>query len=297
MEIGTVYIAIILCCRVVQHLYGKKSSVAVEGRVELIRYSGFRMCVSAVFALGLVLLGKGGFKANATAVGLSVLSGTALAISVSCSLIAMKTGMVSLVSLFGTAGMIIPCLAGVFFFDTPIAPMQWLGFAMFMVAAYLMIVGSRKTVSGFSMKTLILLVIVMLAEGVNMLAQQMFTQYVENGNIAVFSLLSFGIPGVFMLVLAFADGKKQKTKTESMSAKLAVYGVVLAAAVLVINQLATAATAFVPPVILFTFINGGSTVIAAIVASVVYKERLTYSATIGIVLGILSFVMMKKFEV
>lgn len=46
------------------------------------------------------------------------------------------------------------------------------------------------------------------------------------------------------------------------------------------------ATAIVPPVILFTFINGGSTIIAAIVAAVMFKEKLTFQSGVGVVLGI-----------
>ncbi len=291
---GVLYIAVILMCRFAQHLYEKKTSLMVEGVPELLRFNGIRQCISAALALALIIVGGNGLRINAPTLLLSLLSGTMLASSISFSLYAMKTGMVSLVALFGTAGMIIPCLTGVFLFNTPIAAMQWVGFAMFMFAAYLMIMGSRVTVKGFSVKTVLFLIGVMLADGLTMMAQQMFTQYVPDGDVSAFSFLSFGIVGIVMLAaVPFAKGKREM---EPMPKSLIAYSVILAAALLIINQLATLATAIVPPVILFTFINGGSTVIAAIVAATVYKEKLTVRSTAGIILGVLSFVIIKAFE-
>lgn len=292
---GAIYIGIILCCRVAQHLFNKRSSIMVQGIHETLRFSGVRMCISAVLALGLILIGGSHIKIDVVTVILSVLSGITLSGSTFFSLYAMKTGMVSLVSLFGTAGMIIPCLAGVFLFDTPIGPMQWVGFGLFLIASYLMIMGSKATVKGFSVKTLLMLIAVMISEGITMLCQQMFTQYVPDGNVSVFSFLSFGILGIVILIALSVLKGKDKVEMKPLQKPLVIYGVILATAVLIINQLATLATAIVPPVILFTFINGGSTVIAAIVAAVVYKEKLTIRSVLGITLGILSFVIIKAF--
>lgn len=294
-EMGALYIVIILMCRVVQHLYGKKTSNMVATIPETIRFMGFRECVSAVLALLLIIIGGNGFYIDLKTVVLSLIAGGMMAVSIACSMYAMKTGMVSLVALFGTAGMIIPCLAGVFLFDIPVSPMQWTGFAMFMIAAYFMILGSKGVVKGFSIKTMLLLLAVMIAEGFTMITQQMFTQYVPNGNVSVFSFLSFGTVGAITMAVMPVLNKNRKMKPISKS--LAAYGIILAAAILAINQFATLATAIVPPIILFTFINGGSTVIAAIVAAVIYKEKLTVKSVLGIILGVLSFVIIKAAEI
>ena len=155
--------------------------------------------------------------------------------------------------------------------------------------------GSKATVKGFTVKTLLMLIAVMISEGITMLCQQMFTQYVPDGNVSVFSFLSFGILGIVILTALSVLKGKDKVEMKPLQKPLVIYGVILATAVLIINQLATLATAIVPPVILFTFINGGSTVIAAIVAAVVYKEKLTIRSVLGITLGILSFVIIKAF--
>ena len=92
-----------------------------------------------------------------------------------------------------------------------------------------------------------------------MLAQQMYTHYVPNGSISLFSFLSFGIVAAAGLPTALVMGKTEKYKGENIKLGKTLYicGIALAAAVFVINQFATTLTALLPPVFLFTFINGG----------------------------------------
>lgn len=61
----------------------------------------------------------------------------------------------------------------------------------------------------------------------------------------------------------------------------------------VTNQLATLAASLVDSVVLFGFINGGATVIAAVVGAAVYKEKLTVKSTVGILLGVVSMIVIK----
>lgn len=293
---GTIYIVLILICRVFQHLYNKKVSNSTFGIHGLIKINGIRQCIAAFMAFLLIVIFNNRAEIDLMTVIISAFSGTMIVISMSCSLYAMKTGMISLVSLFGTAGLIIPCLVGVFLFDTSVSPMQWLGFAIFMVSAYLMIMSSKDSVKGFSVKTFFLLLGVMLSEGFTMMAQQMFTQYVPDGDVSVFSFLSFGIVGVIMLSVLPFIRKNDTEKRKPTEKKTYLYAAILATTLLIINQLATLATAIVPPIILFTFINGGSTVIAAIVAMLVYKEKLTVKSVFGIALGIISFIIIKAFQ-
>lgn len=71
------------------------------------------------------------------------------------------------------------------------------------------------------------------------------------------------------------------------------YGAILSIAVFIINQLATISTVLVPPAVLFAFINGGSTIIAAVVAAVCYKEKLTVRSVTGVLVGVAALVIIK----
>ena len=71
------------------------------------------------------------------------------------------------------------------------------------------------------------------------------------------------------------------------------FGAVLSVAVFIINQFATLAASIVPSVVLFSFINGGSTIIGAVVAAIFFKEPLNFRSIFGITLGISSLILIK----
>ncbi len=294
---GAVFITIILFCRVVQHLCTKRSSCRIDSVSRFFRYGAFRHMLSGLLGLALILLAGNGFSCDPPSLAVSILSGTMLAASTGFSLAALKGGTVALTSLFGTGGILVPCIAGALLFGTPISAGQWIGMLLFFVAAWFLISSSSRIYQGFSVKTFGLLLGVMLSEGFTMLSQQLFALCVPDGDVSVFSFLSFGTAGALMLVMALFTWKRKEEGDgrAALTPELLFLGAVLSVVVFIINQLATLAAATVPPVILFTFINGGSTIIGAIVAAVFFKERLTPRSLLGIGLGILSLVIIKAF--
>ena len=294
---ATLYIGIILIFRVVQAVFNKRSSIEIKNIPMLIGYNAYKNAISAVLGLFLIVIARNGFKADPLTLLIASLSGVSLFFSGFCSIFAMKSGTVSLSSMFGTAGMIVPILAGAIFFGQPVAPMQILGLGLFFCSAYLLIGSSKKMFSNFSYKTVILLIGTLVCNGCTMLSQQMFTRYVPNGDVSVFSFLSFGIIALLSGLFYVFYGAKNKSERENIkqSKSLLLCGVALAVAVFVINQLATLSTALVSPIILFAFINGGGTIISTVVAAILYKEKITKRSAFGVLIGILSLLLIKAF--
>ena len=292
-----VYLFSILIARVVQAVFSKRSSNEVKSIALTVRYTAYQYAISTALGLILLLTDVSGGKINAATVIIALLSGVSLFFSTFFSIYGMKSGTVSLVSMFGTAGLLVPIVAGVFLFDQPISLMQGVGTAIFFVSAWLLIKNSKNTYNGFSFKTFLLLLGSMLANGTTMLAQQMYTHYVPDGSISLFSFLSFGIVAAAGLPTALVMGKTEKYKGENIKLGKTLYicGIALAAAVFVINQFATTLTALLPPVFLFTFINGGGTIISTLVAAVIYKEKLSVYSILGVIIGIGSMVLIKLF--
>lgn len=291
---GTIYISIIMLCRVAQHLCNKGTSNCVTNKEVFLKYGAYRQIFSAILGVLLIVVAGNGFRCDLPTIIISTFSGLSLIISMACSISFLKVGTVALSSLFGTAGLLVPCVAGIFLFDEPMSVGQWLGVGLFFVAAYFLIGSSQRVYCKLSVKSFLILLSTMLSNGMTMLAQQMFTAYVPDGDVSVFSFLSFGIVGVILLIVSIITEKgNEKTEKSKLSPKLIGMGAVLSVAVFIINQLATLATAFVPPVILFTFINGGSTIIGTIVAAICFKEKLTGRSVTGVLLGVLSLIIIK----
>lgn len=292
-----VYLLSILIARVVQAIFSKMSSNKAGNIAVTVRYTAYQYTLSAVLGLVLVLGSLSELKIDLPTVAIALLSGASLFFSTFFGIYGMKSGTVSLVSMFSTAGLLVPVAAGVFLFDQPVSLLQGVGTAVFFVSAWLLIKNSENTYNGFSLKTFLLLMGAMLSNGLTMLAQQMYTHYVPNGSISLFSLLSFGIAAAAGYPAALIMGRRQAEADGGEKVRLGktlyICGAALAAAVFVINQFATKLTALLPPVFLFTFINGGGTVISTLVAAAMYKEKLSVYSILGVIIGIGAMVIIK----
>lgn len=291
------YLLSILIARVVQAIFSKRSSNEAKNIPITVKYTAYQYGISAVLGLLLLLTDISGIKINTATVIIALLSGISLFFSTFFSIYGMKSGTVSLVSMFGTAGLLVPVIAGVFLFGQKISLLQGIGMAVFFFSAWLLIKNSKNTYNGFTLKTFLLLAGTMLANGTTMLAQQMYTHYVPGGSISLFSFLSFGIAAAASLPAALLAEKSDKYGGQniSMGKTLYICGAALAMAVFVINQFATSLTALLPPVFLFTFINGGGTIISTLVAAGIYKERLSVYSISSVITGIASLIMIKLF--
>lgn len=291
---GTIYIAVIMVMRVVQTVCGKSASgllpKSVSGNTKYFTLTQF---AAAALALAVICANRNFSKIDVPTLVISFFSGIALTASSVLGLYAMKSGTVVLNSMFGTGGLLVPCIAGIFLFGEHMSVLQWVGIALFFAASYLLIDSSKQIYPAFSVKTVLILIGSLLANGLTMLFQKMFAYAVPDGSVAMFSFLTFAIPGVLMLAALLLQPKAQKGADDRLSGNLILFGLLNAAAVFVINQLATAASGSIPSAVLFTFINGGGTVIAAVVAAVMFRERLSLKSVVGIVVGVAALVVVK----
>lgn len=249
------------------------------------------MSISAVLALGLYLIMDRG-KVDLTMIMISLTSGLCLAGGTMCSALAMQSGTMVLCSIFSTAGLIIPSVCGIFFFHEPMSIFQWLGVAIF--------IGCILAVGEFFARDLYWL----FSQDSPSLARQLFHKRHRNvvpKTVDLFKPRQQCVP-LFLFVLRHSGASMwtgvpffpaRRGQLEPLNTQLRLPILLLAVAVFLINQLATLATNEVSSVVLFAFINGGNTLIAAVIAALCYKERLTVKSITGIVLGLISLLMIK----
>ncbi len=290
---GTLFISIILLMRVVQVYFSKKTSTlfptSFTGRMKYIAISNG---ISSLPALVLFVISMvGGGTADLQTVLIGLLSGVALACASLCGQLALQSGTVVMNIVFSTAGLIVPCIAGVFFFNEPMSVLQWCAIAVFIVASLLLASSSKQSNSKFSYKTVLLCIGSFLFNGATMLCQKWLTFTNPNANISLFSFATFAIPAI-VATLIFSLGQMKGTK-ETLNNKIYLPILLLAVALFIINQLATAATNYVSSAVLFALINGGHTIIATIISAIFFKEKITVKSLCGLILGIGSLLIIK----
>lgn len=291
---GFFCVFIILIMRVVQNVFNKKSSILIPAdSASFLKYITVQNLFAAFFSLVLFLSDNPSVP-DAKTVLISSLSGIFLASCTILNLLGMKRCSIALCSMFSTAGLLVPCVAGIFLFHEPMNIIQWVAIIPLFLSAYLLM-GASGPQPSVSFQSILILVGSLLANGMTMVMQKLFTYSIPNGNVSAFSFFTFFIPallsGAILLCGPFHAQKKQPLNRKLLSS-----AAILAFSVFMINQLATIGAAFLPSAVLFTFINGGGTIIAAFVGAAFYGERLTKRNVLGIAIGILSLITIKLFE-
>jgi drug/metabolite transporter (DMT)-like permease len=203
--------------------------------------------------------------------------------------------------MFSVGALCIPCIAGIFFFDEPMSLWQWVGLALFIVAMYFMVSPTKKETKDISkkttVKTIVMLVLTLIAGGGTMVAQKAFAKIVPNGSAAMYSFLTFALNAIMLYacygVIRLPQKKKivnvgegEERKSEALSKLLWICGFILAFAIFVINMLVTELGKSVDSAVLFSVSYAISIIITILVGAIYYKEKITSKCMIGILLCI-----------
>ena len=291
-----IFLIIILLLRVPQNFSSKKTSGLVTNSQSYFLYGTYSYTLAGLIAFIMLLFdGMSGF--SLPAVGISALGAVSLAASLVCSIEALKNGVMVLAAMASSAGLLLPCIAGIFMFNEPMKPMQFIGIALLIFSGWLLIGYSKEQTGSFTPRTLLLLIGSMLSNGSVMLAQKMFSKYLPNTNVSIFSFLTFGLIGIGMFIGLVPSLLSQsgRAKIAAVPKPVFLYGTISSIILLTINQLATIAGRNVPSAIMFPINDGGATIITAITAAIFFKEKLTVRSVCGLILGIGSLIVINLF--
>ena len=291
------YFLIILLLRLPQNLFNKRSSGIVRGAPAYFAYGAYRYLLSGGMALVLLLFAGGFSGVSLKALAISAIGAVALGSNLFFGLEALKSGAMVLSSMAGSAGLLLPCVFGIFMFDEPMSLMQLFGILLLILSGWLLIGYSKKLKGSFTPRTMLLLIGSMLSNGFTMVAQKMFSKYLPDVSVSVFSFLAFGLVGVGMCVGLVPQLMKKEKREEirELPKALWFYGAGLSTILLIINQLATIAAKVIPSAIMFPINDGGATIITALTGAVVFKEKLTARSVAGLALGIASLIVINLF--
>ncbi len=224
---------------------------------------------------------------------LALSTGITLTMASLISLIVMKKAVIVLVSLIGTAGLLVPTVSGIFLYGQAIKIGQGAGIGLLFVATLFLSAQSKATNGKLEIKTILLLIGYMISNGGTMLLQTLYKKYVPTGSVSIYSFLQFAIPSIILLILASLWSVKEKKPMPHIEKRLMGYTVFAAAALFGISQISTIASAMVPVAVLFPISDGGGMIISAAVAAIMFKEKLTIKSVCGIIVGILGIILLK----
>ncbi|MBQ4269747.1 MAG: hypothetical protein IJB97_08895 [Clostridia bacterium] len=283
--------------RVVQKICSKKVSDEVKGKI-FFHYGGYYNLCSAILSL-LVLFVAGFDGFDWPTVLCALATAVCMAIELFASIEALKGASLIVTNMFSVGALFIPCIVGIFLFQEPMSIWQWFGLLLFFVSMYFLIAPkkekNKEKVKKISLKTLLMLILTVLAGGGTMVAQKTFATLVVNGSVAEYSFLMFALNAVILYVCYFGTccfekvrtrGVEKSTpkKTSGLSKVLLVCGLILAVAVFVINIIVTELGKTIDSAILFSVSYAIGILVTILVGSLYYKEKITGKNIIGIFL-------------
>ncbi len=199
---------------------------------------------------------------------------------------ATKTGSLSLTSLIMAYSLIIPTFYGIIFLEEPVGIMLVLGIIVLLVSLFL--INMKKGDTLFSPIWLLFMTMAFIGNGgcsvIQKMEQLAFDGAYKNEFMFVAALFSM----VLTFVIWLFDGKKKKAELREAAPFAVFNGIVVGAMNLAIMFL----TGLLPNAILFPSVSAGGIVVAFLIATFVYKEKINKTQLAGYIAGFLSVILL-----
>ena len=227
-----------------------------------------------------------GFKLSFSAefIPYSIGFGLAYACAMFGNVLSLKLGSLALTSLVTSYSLLIPTLYGMIFLKEPISVLGYIGIVLLIISIFLL--NAKKESVTITMKWVIVVGLTFVTNGLCSTVQKMEQLAFDGGYKNEFMIVALAIAAALLFVMGLFQ--KGDLKTE---AKLGLRTAIpngLANGI--VNFLVMVLTGLISNAILFPSISAGGIVLSWILATFVYKEKLSKAQLVGYVIGIASVI-------
>ena len=181
-----------------------------------------------------------------------------------------------------SAGMIVPCLIGHFFWSETLSAVAIIGIAL-AIASIVLLTEGKKEKKDFDPSGIIFGVIIFLTSGGVMIAQKLMGLYFVGQSVIAYNFYSFVV--AFLILCLFARPERTLIKEEMKFVSFYAFG--SAVSLSVISLVMTNLAGSVPSIILFPLFNGLGIIFVCVGSIGVFHEKMTVKKFIGLAIGIL----------
>lgn len=287
---GYLFLALALLAGSTKGYCGKKTSGFVREYKDAMFTNFVRMvlCILISFLL-LALSGRLSLLAvDLNVVLITLLSGVTTSVFVVAWLLAVRRGAYMMLDVFLMLGVIVPLLLSEFLFDEKIRLNQWAGLLVLLVAVVIMCSYNNQIKEKMSLKSLGLLVLCGIANGLTDFSQKLYVKTVADSSAAVFNFYTYIFSALVLLV--FYLGAKATDKTGSSSEtdvlrRVGGYVAVMSVCLFLNSYFKTMAAGILPSAILYPLSQGASLILSSFMSMLFFKEKLTAKCITGIALS------------
>lgn len=289
---GYLYLGFALLAGVTKGYCGKQTGSHTKGYRGALLANAVRMLLCIIIGF-LLLVFSGELSALAPKGNLfpiAALSGLATAVFVVTWLMAVRKSAYMMLDVFLMLGVLIPILASNIFFHEAIRLGQWLGIALLFGAVVLMCSYHNAIKERLSISSLLLLLLCGAANGVADFSQKLFVKTIEGGSVAAFNLYTYLFAAIVLGLLLLAP-QKEKVASKGDLKRIFGYLSLMAICLFANSFFKTLAARNLPAVVLYPLNQGCALILSSLMASVLFKERLTLKAILGILLSFVALLI------
>ena len=294
---GYLFLLIALLAGVTKGYCGKKTSGYTNCFCDAALANIVRMMVCIVIGFVLILV-TGDFKKlipNRELLLISTLSGISTAVFVVTWLISVKKGAYMMLDIFLMLGVLIPLIASQIFFNEVIKSTQWIGIAVLLAAVVIMCSYNNTIKAKITPFSFALLIICGAANGIADFSQKLFTKCIPDGSAAVFNFYTYLFAALILIASFAATSKTGPRAGKADIKKLFGYILIMALCLFANSFFKTLASKHLSAVLLYPLNQGCALILSAIMASMLFKEKITNKAVIGIVTAFVGLVIINLF--
>ncbi len=285
---GYLYVLLALLTGQTKGYCGKKTSSYISTLPSTMLFNTVRMLICIPIGILVVALSCGtlsALKVGGTDILIAAVSGIATAVFVVSWILVVRSGAYMMVDVFLTLGIIVPVIACAVFFNEAVRVNQIVGILMLVVAAYIMCSYSMSIKGKITPKTITLLTISGLANGITQFSQKWFVYNASGVDTSVFNLYSYVFSSLTLIVCFLIANRVDKTGADEVyknAKRLAIYVVIMALCIFLNSLFSTLAAKTLTATQLYPLMNGGSLTAATLMAAIFFKEKVTVRCVVGI---------------
>ena len=271
-----VVISLITVQNVLQKSYPKASQ-----KPNVFLFSALTTMVAMVF-----FVVSSGFKLSFTTafIPYSIGFGLAFACAMFGNVMSLKLGSLALTSLVTSYSLLIPTLYGMVFLKEPISILGYAGIVLLIISIFLL--NAKKESITITTKWVLVVGLTFVTNGMCSTVQKMEQLRFDGGYKNEFMIVALAIAATVLFVLALFQ--KSDLKQEAKICMKIAFPNGLANGI--VNFLVLVLTGLIPNAILFPSISAGGIVLSWILATFVYKEKLSRMQLLGYAIGIASVI-------
>ena len=216
--------------------------------------------------------------------------GSLTAMSLISNTLALSAGPMSITVLIGSCAMLVPTICGTIFWKETVQLPQLLGMVLLVAALYLCV--NPKKDKSITLRWGVMCALAFISSGLIGVLQKVHQTSPHQRELTAFLVVSFLTAAVIMAGgLVILRGAKHVKPTVSLRSSFLVIALIAGACTGGVNKINMYLAGAMPSIIFFPLVNGSNILLSAVVASLLFREKLSRRQIAGFAIGVLAIAL------